>query len=70
LNAIEQAFDSDDILTGCTVHYVTEELDSGTIIGQETVPILPNDTLDTLTERVHKAEHYLLPHVINNALIN
>ena len=70
LNAIEQAFKSDDILTGCTVHYVTEELDSGTIIGQETVPILPNDTLEVLTERVHKAEHFLLPQVINHAIIN
>ena len=65
LNAIEQAFNSDDVITGCTVHYVTEELDSGTIIRQETVPILPNDTLEVLTKRVQKAEHFLLPQVIN-----
>ena len=70
LNAIGQALESGDLNTGCTVHYVTEELDSGTIIGQETVPILPNDTLEVLTERVHKAEHFLLPQVINHAIIN
>ena len=37
----------------------------GKIIKQETVPILPTDTLEVLTERIHKAEYYLLPQVIN-----
>ena len=65
LNAVQQALDSGDVITGCTVHYVTEELDSGTIIRQETVPILPDDTIEKLMKRVHKAEHFLLPQVIN-----
>ena len=65
LNAIQQALDNEEVLTGCTVHYVTNELDSGKIIKQETVPILPTDTLEVLTERIHKAEYYLLPQLIN-----
>ena len=65
LNAIGQAFESGDLNTGCTVHYVTEELDSGTIIEQSIVPICPDDTMDTLTHRVQQAEHRLLPLVIN-----
>ena len=65
LNAIGQALESGDLNTGCTVHYVTEELDSGTIIEQSIVPICPDDTVDTLTHRVQQAEHRLLPLVIN-----
>ena len=66
LHAVEQAFQSNDKETGCTVHYVTEELDSGEIIDQSIVPICPNDTVDELTYRIQKAEHRLLPLVINN----
>ena len=66
LNAVEQALESGDKTTGCTVHYVTEELDSGAIIDQSTVMICPNDTIETLTHRVQQAEHRLLPLVINN----
>ena len=50
LHAIEQAFESGDKVTGCTVHYVNEHLDSGEIILQEEVPILANDTVETLTK--------------------
>ena len=66
LNAIEQAFDSGDNVTGCTVHYVTEELDGGTIIKQQEVPILPDDTLESLTKAVQRIEYGLLPSVINS----
>ena len=66
LNAIEQAFDSGDSVTGCTVHYVTEELDGGTIIKQQEVPILPDDTLESLTKAVQRIEYGLLPSVINS----
>jgi len=69
LNAVQQALDSDDSITGCTVHYVTEELDSGEIISQSCVPICPKDTIDTLTHRVQQAEHHLLPNVINFAVL-
>ena len=65
LNAIEQAMASGDSETGCTVHFVTEELDSGAIIKQQQVPILPGDTPETLHRAIHQAEHYLLPLVIN-----
>ncbi len=68
LNAIGQALESGDKLTGCTVHYVTEELDSGEIIEQSIVNICPGDTIDTLTQRVQKAEYRLLPMVINNMI--
>ena len=45
LNVVERALDAGDDVTGCTVHYVTEELDSGAIIHQATVPIIPPDTV-------------------------
>ena len=66
LHAVEQAMESGDKVTGCTVHYVNEELDSGEIIDQSTVMICPDDTIETLTQRVQQAEHRLLPLVINS----
>ena len=66
LNAIEQALNSGDSVTGCTVHYVTEELDGGTIIKQQEVPILPDDTLESLTKAIQRIEYGLLPSVINS----
>ena len=66
LNAIEQALDSGDSVTGCTVHYVTEELDGGTIIKQQEVPILPDDTVESLTKAIQRMEYGLLPSVINS----
>ncbi|MCK5373726.1 MAG: phosphoribosylglycinamide formyltransferase [Alphaproteobacteria bacterium] len=49
---------------GCTVHYVIPELDSGPIIAQKRVPILPGDTPDTLADRVLVQEHILYPEAI------
>ena len=66
LNAVEQAMDSEDSVTGCTVHYVTEELDGGTIIAQQEVPILPDDTVESLTKAIQRMEYGLLPSVINS----
>ena len=66
LNAVEQAMDSGDSVTGCTVHYVTEELDGGTIIAQQEVPILPDDTVESLTKAIQRLEYGLLPSVINS----
>ena len=65
LNAIEQAIAAGETETGATVHFVTEELDSGAIIKQQTVPILPGDTPESLQRAIQQAEHYLLPLVIN-----
>jgi len=64
LDAIGQALRSGAKTTGCTVHYVTSEVDGGPILDQATVRIEPSDTIETLTEKVHAAEHALLPAVI------
>ncbi len=50
--------------SGCTVHLVTEELDSGPVILQEKVPVLPGDTLDSLHQRIHEAEHRIYPQAL------
>lgn len=49
---------------GCTVHFVTTELDHGPIIAQASVPVLPGDTPDTLAARVLQQEHQLYPRAI------
>ena len=64
LDGIGQAFRAGVKVTGCTVHYVTLEVDAGKIIEQASVPVEPGDTLETLTAKVHAAEHRLLPAVI------
>tara|TARA_B100000131_G_scaffold283279_1_gene291101 strand:- start:484 stop:948 length:465 start_codon:yes stop_codon:yes gene_type:complete len=66
LHAIEQALNSGDDVTGCTVHYVTEELDSGRIIMQQEVPIRPEDDIDSLTKAIQRAEYSLLPEAIKH----
>tara|TARA_B100001113_G_scaffold114389_1_gene93124 strand:- start:1428 stop:1868 length:441 start_codon:yes stop_codon:yes gene_type:complete len=66
LHAVEQALESGDQETGCTVHYVNEELDGGDIIEQSRVQICTGDTVETLTHRIQRAEYRLLPLVINN----
>ena len=65
LNAIEQALKAGECETGCTVHFVNEYLDSGAIIKQQEVPILPGETVESLTRAVQQCEHHLLPLVIN-----
>ena len=65
LHAIEQAMESGDEVTGCTVHYVNEELDGGEIIKQAEVPIFENDTVEELTKRIQREEYRILPEVIN-----
>ena len=59
LHAIEQAIKAGESETGCSVHFVTEELDSGAVIKQQVVPILPGDTVETVTRAVQQAEHTL-----------
>ena len=65
LHAIEQAMKAGETETGCTVHFVNEYLDSGAIIKQQEVPILPGDTVESLQRAIQQAEHYLLPLVLN-----
>lgn len=60
LRAVERALDSGVSETGVTVHYVTEEVDSGPVIRQERVPVCAGDTADTLLDRLRPVEHRLL----------
>ncbi len=57
----QQAIDAGATISGCTVHYITPALDSGPIIAQAAVPVLPDDTAETLSARILEAEHVLYP---------
>lgn len=61
LEAWKQALEAGVKVTGCTVHFVDAGVDSGPIIGQQTVPVLDDDTAETLHQRIHAAEHDLYP---------
>jgi len=61
LEAWKQALEAGVKVTGCTVHFVDAGVDSGPIIGQQTVAVLDEDTADTLHQRIHAAEHELYP---------
>jgi phosphoribosylglycinamide formyltransferase-1 len=61
LDTHERAIEAGMRLTGCTVHFVRAQMDSGPIIGQAAVPIAFDDTADTLSKRVLTAEHQLYP---------
>ena len=69
LNAQKQAYDYGVKYTGCTVHYVTAELDGGPIIDQVVVKVSSDDTIDTLNKKILDCEHQLLPEVINRFAI-
>lgn len=64
IQSIEQAFHFPVKITGCTVHWVIPKLDAGPIIDQRSVAIESTDSLSSLTEKVHAAEHSLLPDVV------
>ncbi|MEP0754709.1 phosphoribosylglycinamide formyltransferase [Trichocoleus sp. Lan] len=64
IRAVEQALNAGVKITGCTVHLVNVEVDSGKILLQAAVPILPDDTLDTLHARIQVQEHKILPQAI------
>ena len=64
LKVQQQAIDAGVRVSGCTVHFVTPELDSGPIIAQAAVPVLPDDTADTLAARILRQEHRLYPTVV------
>lgn len=68
LHAVEQALTAGVTISGCTVHVVTAELDSGPILAQAAVPVLPDDTARTLHARIQEQEHRLYPLAINLAL--
>ncbi len=64
LEAWKQALVAGETVTGCTVHFVDAKIDHGDIISQQQVPILPNDTAETLHQRIQAAEHALYPAAI------
>jgi len=63
-HAIKDAFDFGVRVTGPTVHFVVDEVDSGVIILQEPVRIDPHDTLESLEAKIHEAEHRIYPQAI------
>ncbi|XP_053690579.1 trifunctional purine biosynthetic protein adenosine-3 [Sabethes cyaneus] len=73
IHAQRQALEAGDSESGCTVHYVDEGVDTGAIILQERVPVVPGDTEETLTDRIHRAEHTAFPialRLVANGLVN
>jgi len=61
LEAWKQALDHGVKVTGCTVHFVDAGVDCGPIIGQQVVPVLDEDTPETLHQRINATEHELYP---------
>lgn len=67
-DAVGQALEANVTETGVTVHYVDSGMDTGPIIEQVKIPVLPGDTRETLQQRIQKAEHQLYPAIINKLL--
>lgn len=61
LNTHQRALDAQDPEHGCSVHFVSEELDGGPLVIQAVVPVEPGDTVETLALRVHMQEHRIYP---------
>lgn len=68
--SIKDAFEANGKQTGVTVHIVDEGVDTGPIIAQEKVAILPEDTLDSLEAKIHQVEHQIYPQVIQKLIEN
>lgn len=69
LHTHQQAIDAGVKFHGATVHFVTAELDHGPIIAQAVVPVLDNDTEDTLAERVLEQEHQIYPQAVHDLIL-
>ena len=61
LHTHQRALDAGDQEHGCSVHFVSEELDGGPLVVQAVVPVLANDSADSLAQRVHSQEHRIYP---------
>jgi phosphoribosylglycinamide formyltransferase-1 len=68
LDAQHQAFDYGATVAGCTVHFVDEAVDHGVIILQKTVPVLDEDTAETLSAKILEQEHIAYPEAIARVL--
>lgn len=60
----QRVLNTGDLLHGCTVHFVTAELDSGQPIAQAAICVHSNDTVSSLTQRIHQLEHFIYPQVV------
>ena len=69
-HAIRDAYEAGDEVTGITIHFANENYDEGPIVFQHEVPILPDDTLGDLEERIHAAEHEWYPRVVDAIVTN
>ena len=63
VNTHQRVLNTGDRFHGCTVHFVTAELDAGQSIAQSAIEVHLNDTVETLAQRVHKLEHFIYPQV-------
>ncbi|WP_336503408.1 phosphoribosylglycinamide formyltransferase [Acinetobacter junii] len=63
VNTHQRVLNTGDRFHGCTVHFVTAELDAGQSIAQSAIEVRLNDTVETLAQRVHKLEHFIYPQV-------
>ena len=61
LHTHRRALEAGDAEHGCSVHFVTEELDGGPLVVQAVVPVAPDDTVESLAQRVHQQEHLIYP---------
>ena len=66
-SAIKDSILNGSKITGCSVHFVNEEVDSGTLIMQAALSIRDDDDIDSLSQRIHMLEHKILPHSICHA---
>ncbi|MCB0010112.1 MAG: hypothetical protein KDE04_26790, partial [Anaerolineales bacterium] len=71
-NAIERAFEAyqrgEVSGSGCMVHYVIPAVDEGPVIAQRELPFFPDDTLESYSARLHKAEHELIVEAVGRAV--
>ena len=68
IHAIQDAYEAGDSLYGATVHWVTEEVDDGEIISQESIELDPTHPLSFIEESVHNLEHKMLPSTVKQLL--
>ncbi len=68
LDAQRQALEHGVKVSGCTVHFVDEGVDTGPIIAQTAVPVMPDDTVDSLSDRILEQEHLLYPRALQSVI--
>ena len=66
-NPIKDALENGSLITGCSVHYVVPEVDSGQLIIQAAIAINKDENIDNLTNNIHQIEHLILPFAISEA---